>query len=477
MGNTGGLNAGLNSGIMNVEPEDVFENFEPGETPDLREDVKIIAAIQSSAQDLDYLRSDILTTGGMTQHFAMEAQRLVPGFGGGVPIGFYTEGPSATRYRLSLEELEKTTWGIIAAAAAAVIAAIWKIVQWLRGRKDGKDGDFDDAVSDTKKVIEKTQANLEAGKDATKESATEVKEAVSEVEGRSEYVYKDADGKEKPLRNMEDAINDLFKDTDKLERIDKFLESKDPLFHDIVTNGPYVNAIKGMAPVMRALTGLLTARVANLKSIMKRDMGNGEQSAQAINNRELTGVGGPIMLSFNGSQRKLSEVAHALSELRSQVRSQTTHKKMAFDEVFNAINRAYDQSQLDRTLQDMNACTTVLAELEATLEDMKQVSGDQSTDGNAGNLTGGVGSDIREAIFQTGADVAAYGLLVSEIKVYANYMQYITRVATGMGADVARKVVSSVRGEDGKAPPAWVRLADGLSKRLKNLTAAYHDRS
>ncbi len=482
MDDTVSLNAGLASTTTDIQPEDIFDTTEPGVAPQLREDVDIIGVIETQLQDLDYLRNDITQTNGMSQAFALEAQRLIPGFGQDTPLKFYTDFPSATRLKPALEEISRTTWGLIAAAAAAVIASIWKIIRWIRGDKGGGKGggggggddDIAGASKDAGKAIEKKQENLATAKEETKDAAQEVTEAVREIEGNSEYTYTDANGKEKPLRNMEDAIEDMFVGSDKYDRVKMFLESEDPLFHDIVTNGPYVSAIKDMAPLMRALNGLLTARLANIKSVMKRDMGNGSQVDEAINRSELGKLNQPISLRFNNGERTMSEIATSLSDLRNDVRDKKTHKRVSFDHLFQIVSDAYDKSQLDRTLQDIKLSTTILADMEKELDNMRKVAASFSSDGNAGNLTAGIGNEVRAAIFQNGRDLAAFGLLIAEVKIYTNYMEHLANTVSGVGGEVARKVVASTRGKDGKAPPAWVRLAKGLGDRMKRLTDAYY---
>jgi hypothetical protein len=63
-------------------------------------------SLENRIVDFTYLVNDIAKTGGMCKKLAMEAERIAPGFGG-VPLGFYSEVPSATRYSASLEEITK----------------------------------------------------------------------------------------------------------------------------------------------------------------------------------------------------------------------------------------------------------------------------------------------------------------------------------------------------------------------------------
>lgn len=83
----------------------LFENPIAGEVPELKQNIALIIANESRMRELRYLRDDIARAGGMTKTFALEAARLIPTFT--EPNGqFYTEEPSATRYKVSLEEVE-----------------------------------------------------------------------------------------------------------------------------------------------------------------------------------------------------------------------------------------------------------------------------------------------------------------------------------------------------------------------------------
>lgn len=86
--------------------EKIFEEVTPGEVPDLNEDNKV-GVIVDQIKDLEYVRQDIVETGGMSQQMALEAERVMPGFlCGARPLGYFTKYPTATLYSFVLEELD-----------------------------------------------------------------------------------------------------------------------------------------------------------------------------------------------------------------------------------------------------------------------------------------------------------------------------------------------------------------------------------
>jgi hypothetical protein len=63
-------------------------------------------ATESHSNALRYLRDDLLTQRGMNQRIANEAMAILPNFGQGRPLNYYSRHPSATGYQMALEEID-----------------------------------------------------------------------------------------------------------------------------------------------------------------------------------------------------------------------------------------------------------------------------------------------------------------------------------------------------------------------------------
>lgn len=128
-----------------------------------------IVAIESALMDIGYLREDILKSGGMSQSFALEADRILNGFiNEDLPIGYFTKQPSATKLRYALEEMDKKQMGMIAAAIAAAIAILYKIIKWFTN-KDGGSVTAGTSRSDAKEQIKEREELTGELKDGVKE--------------------------------------------------------------------------------------------------------------------------------------------------------------------------------------------------------------------------------------------------------------------------------------------------------------------
>lgn len=138
-----GLNEGneLDNELTN---EELFEDPAAGQWPELEGEVRMIVATEDQIFDLEQLALSIEQVGGMSQRFAMESERIVPGLliNDRVPLGYYSKDTSATRLKISLEEITKGMWALIAAGIAAALALLYKLYKWFTGDKseDGAGG-------------------------------------------------------------------------------------------------------------------------------------------------------------------------------------------------------------------------------------------------------------------------------------------------------------------------------------------------
>lgn len=96
---SGGLNEGM-------ELEDEIDSDPTLSFTLVETDPEVANAIatENRITDLKYLIQDIEKSSGINQALALEAQRIAPEFFKS-PIGYFTKELSATRYKVSLEEL------------------------------------------------------------------------------------------------------------------------------------------------------------------------------------------------------------------------------------------------------------------------------------------------------------------------------------------------------------------------------------
>lgn len=112
---------GTINGILKSDfNEVVFDEVSAGEVPEIDDDISLITVVDKT-KDLNYLKTDIVRTDGMNKAFALEAEKLMPGFlDDDRPVSFYTEFPSKTNYKLALEA--------ISAEQKSLVRKIWDLL-------------------------------------------------------------------------------------------------------------------------------------------------------------------------------------------------------------------------------------------------------------------------------------------------------------------------------------------------------------
>lgn len=108
------LNAGALLPDEPVSTPDVLCNEVAGDADTIRESLAKLGdevgsevTTESIYTSLAYLRQDMVGQHGMSQRIATEALSLLPSFGAGRPVNFYSRHPSQTGYTVALEEIEE----------------------------------------------------------------------------------------------------------------------------------------------------------------------------------------------------------------------------------------------------------------------------------------------------------------------------------------------------------------------------------
>lgn len=187
------LNSFLMDETLEPQPEKLevkaFEDTAPGEAPELREDITLIATLEALAIDLDALESSIRTSGGMSRSIALEAHVVIPTFlTGDYASGFFTEQPTKVGLAYAMESIDEAKTSM----ATKIKEAFAKLIAWMiekfkaakewfeKRNKDKKAGDNvglyerwkfvsdDSAIARAQAVLEKNQARYKANEDLSK---------------------------------------------------------------------------------------------------------------------------------------------------------------------------------------------------------------------------------------------------------------------------------------------------------------------
>lgn len=469
----GSLNAGAElDGEPALNNEDIFETpFVVGEVPELRKDIDMVVAIESQLTDLAYLLKDVSQSKGMNKSLALEAEKLMPGFGNGVPVGYYTDGLSATRYQASLEELSKGIWALIGAAIAATLAVIIKIYSYFSGKKKGEEGDASSAVDGINAQMRQAAADI----GALDETASIVQDA-DRLLAHANIVLKNEHGHEYNCDSFQAIINNVFSDEERYGRAKKFLNTRDPILHDIINNGTYSKVSTEIGNKLSLANAAIIAKMDLIDQAIRSDLGSSSASSEMKNTRILTQAEKPLEFVVDGRTMSLRETADYLKTIRAELMEKQVSNPITFDRLFTTMAHAYQSRSVDRLLHQLSTSVAAASQMQSRLEKMQSISRTLATDGTPGAATQGVGEHLRQVLFTTARDVAGLGMLASEITYYASNLDHLAREALGFATEVVRKTSTEMRRNKQDIPEGWQKVVDRLALQQKAIMAAYYSR-
>jgi hypothetical protein len=444
---------------LDLAPQ-IVETVGTGMAPDNNEELDVFVSLEARIEDILVLRESILESCGMSQAYALEAQRLLPDFDNKNPIGFYTVAPSATRYAVAIEELSSGVWTLIAAGIAAVIAIIAKFFKWL-GKGDEKKAE---------ERIQEVANKFEEAKKKLNEVEKLLNEGKTEINGK--YLYlKDAPHKEH--YSLDALITAMFESTPHERRLGEFLQTKDPYFHDLVNRGPYLHEMARLATVFKSLQIILRQRLNAMEAIAKMDLSDASLSSGMATAKMLREVGTPIEVEYEGKTQTLQEIRHQVMAVASEVKDSKPEGHLSFDTLFSTMSVAMGNSEISNSLKEVTAITPLVDKMRDELETMRGKAGHYGQDGKAGHHSTTVGTDLRHAIFVLGEDLAAMSALTAEVLQYQHRMLYLAFSAADFAEAVAMKLSHDVQDEQGRSLEKWKKIAHELKQTRKELHFLY----
>lgn len=118
------------------------DTAEPGEVPELDEDIDLIAVATeefgAAMRDLQLLGESIVAAGGMSTTIALEAQALIPDFiNDDRPLGFFSKHPSRTMLNVALEEIAEEKKNVVKRMVDKFVEFIKQIIAKINSFLNG----------------------------------------------------------------------------------------------------------------------------------------------------------------------------------------------------------------------------------------------------------------------------------------------------------------------------------------------------
>lgn len=441
--------------LQELAPQ-IVETVGTGVAPDMSEDLELFASLEARIDELAALRESLLLQKGMSQQFALEAQRLLPDFDGKRPIGFYTQDPSATRYAIAIEELSDGVWALIAAGIAAVVYAIVKFFKWISG---GKDDRGQETVKDRAAQMKEVQALL-------KKCDELVAEGNRSIHGQ--YVYLKGNEK-KELFSLDSIIEKLFKEGIHNKRMLAFLQTKDPFFHDLVNRGAYSQQMAEFGQLFKEIQIVLRQRLQVLETVNRLDMNEESATSRMANMKALDQLKEQTSVQFGGHSQTLQEIRHHLTQLAHEAASAEVEGKISFDQLFRSMSEAFQRSELTQALEELATTMPLLEQLKEELQRLEQKAGGYASDGKKAGHSTRIGSELRHAIFVLGQDVAGLSGITAELMSYQSRLFYLANNAANFAMVVAEKLGEQGMNGNGGELTTWKGVGIDLDKISEKL--------
>lgn len=426
-------------------------------------------ALENRITNLLYLAESITKTSGMNQTFALEAMDLLPGFGGDTPIGYYSKDTSATRYKVSLEELNKGVWGLIVSACKALVDMIVKFIKWMFG-SDGKDTKVADnmekvthSLEENSKLIEDlaklyaekaNEANLTDDKtkeeNATKAATESLSIATEDILRRFSH---------KLPRNIDELIKDFIEYEGKDSELAKVLRVEDPLLNDLLHSGEYAKAIKSVGRIISVIPAKAKESVAEYLKMTEEVRSNvskiHEQSGEKVKKDPIT-----VDMFGNGKTVTIGDGVKTINEARRAVMEKdlSTTSIIPFSKINEMVLNAIKKTDIESILRKVEAVEKELYSLREPLikanDDIVKISDTLDLESPAFMYA----ISLREAFMVTRTDVIDCLKFFREIMIYANTLLKIDSKLHAIQKTVITVVESAIKENLGFLPPEFKEL-------------------
>lgn len=448
-------------------PEEIFV-IEPVTEPDTAAEIVTVDQMNASIAELVDVFTDMEDAGGMSQRFALEAERILPGIIGR-PVEFHTAAPSATHYRVSLEEVHKGIWALAAAAAVAVMAAIYKIYKWLTGGSSDTPGSGSGGGSGGK--VEKAKDEAEHIATQGPELAATMTQVAAEVRA-DPIVLKDKNGKSQEYRNMEGIIETFFLSEEQYRTEKSLLQNPDPVHYDIVHEGPYSKMIDELskAKIFSEARQQIMERLKVIEELIHEDR-NSEGNHVLNANRRIQTTGEPIKVRVGGRQKTFREIQQELSETRSKIVAKKPPVRLHYDDTFRRMEHVLKKKDLVHLLAEIHDHLPVVQEMNEKIAKLNDWLGELAQDGQPGGNSPQVAQGVRQVLFILGQQVTGFAGMCNEVLHYVNDSKRLVTVTVGFGREIVHRLSASM--DEKNMSPGWKKIKAEIQGAHKAMQEAH----
>lgn len=274
---------------------------------------------------------------GMNRTLATEARQVIPEFGNGLPLVYYTKEHSIDKYHISLEEMAKGIFDFIKKIVKALCDFFKRAYEWL--------------------------FNKDSGMEAKGENVAKAEEAVKKAE---DVVNKNAD---------------VMQSAEVREEVSKAVKMYSPLMVDYLCKGEYATAMRMLGAGAKHIKNSINSAVFISKQVeevlgiiysggLEEDIRK-SSSFKNLSNAKAFRFG---MFGISSNDITLSDYRDKLSSIKDKVDS-SNNEQLRADPVklLRDSIAATQYIQADKTIKVLTECGSALKLLDGSIREIDKI--------------------------------------------------------------------------------------------------------
>jgi hypothetical protein len=248
-------------------------------------------------------------------------------------------------------------------------------------------------------------------------------------------------------------------DTEATDEIKQFMEGRNPVFHDIIENGPWSKATEALVDTMGQALSVMMQKATALQSVMA-NKGSTSYADQIVSGRTLDVLNQRVMVSFQGRQMSLQDVASAYNHIYEDIQHGTPQKRLSFEMVFARMSQALSTGPTKKLIETGRDLGIRLLGVEKYLDLLEVDIGNILTDGAEGMPEHSIAHELREALDAVRQDVRDLSMIANRMNAYRSIVETMAARVTGFAYRLATAVYRDLQvGGHTQAPEAIQELA------------------
>jgi hypothetical protein len=299
----------------------LVESVGTHEGPEYEDDIQAYQDLYASLESLCCYRDTLINLGGINQHYALEAYQHIPNWEEKVPKTYYSQHLSQVQYKVTMEGILQAFWETIKRLWEKLVALIKKGFYRLMGKPMPKNMTIlagllkgpvtPEEAKEAEEHVRVMQYGIRKKKPATERFEHIVRQMQTTVHGKG-FVM-EMGGEKRQYASLNELLDDLFSQPEAPEIYRKFYFTTDPLWRDMVTNGPYTNYLTAISQELPNIVTSLNNQINLLETAIGL-MGTPDQHAAEPVLQKL--AGGSRKVQINQSEYSISDIADLLRKTR-----------------------------------------------------------------------------------------------------------------------------------------------------------------